>query len=466
MRSAARKGGAIIGTPLAEHVRRADISRRDFLKLTGMGLAGAALLPASTGATQPTEIVFSSGPDESGTVQDLIDTFNEEHLGQVRVTWRKMARESDAHFLELQSAFLAEAADIDVIAADVVWTAAYATRGWVRDLSSRFFNTYDPDDFLRTALQSAAYRFKIWGVPWRTDAGMLFYRKDLLAQSGFTTLPNTWDELKRIAKRVMEDARTRYGFVFQGAAYEGGVANALEYIWSAGGRVMTGNITVAGEFGQSVFNPNVITVNSKASARGLDIARSMIAEGITPPEVATFRELESGKAFLSGEAVFMRNWPHAYGFLKDPKWSRITPKEVGVAPLPAASPTGRRYSCLGGWNLMINARSDRRKREAAWTFIRYMTAAAQQKRMALTGGFLPTLRGLYDDREIINSVPVIALAKEVITHIRLRPVSPFYMQMQPRIARAFNRTLKGHVTGSEAVRTLQHELQNIMRRNR
>ena len=79
---------------------------------------------------------------------------------------------------------------------------------------------------------------------------------------------------------------------------------------------------------------------------------------------------------------------------------------------------------------------------------------------------LPSLRSLYDDRQILQSVPVIALGREAITNIRTRPISPFYMQIAPRIARAFNRTLRGDVTGAQAVEALQQELQTILRRNR
>ena len=114
----------------------------------------------------------------------------------------------------------------------------------------------------------------------------------------------------------------------------------------------------------------------------------------------------------------------------------------------------------------LEQRYDRRSRDAAWTFIQFALDAARQRRRALDGGFLPSLRSLYDDQQILQSVPVIALGREAITNIRTRPISPFYMQIAPRIARAFNRTLRGDVTGAQAVEALQKELQTILRRNR
>ena len=79
------------------------------------------------------------------------------------------------------------------------------------------------------------YEGAIYGVPWFTDAGMLYYRKDLLEQAGFSEPPKTWAEMEEMVKKVRGETGTRYGFVFQGADYEGGVVNGLEFIWSSGG---------------------------------------------------------------------------------------------------------------------------------------------------------------------------------------------------------------------------------------
>ena len=70
---------------------------------------------------------------------------------------------------------------------------------------------------------------------------MLYYRKDLLEQSGFSEPPKTWEELKEMAEKVVQDSGTRYGFVFQGANNESGVCNGLEYIWTHGGEVLDPN---------------------------------------------------------------------------------------------------------------------------------------------------------------------------------------------------------------------------------
>jgi multiple sugar transport system substrate-binding protein len=119
------------------------------------------------------------------------------------------------------------------------------------------------------------------------------------------------------------------GFIFQGADYEGGTANMLEHIWSFGGRVLTTQASVAGQFGENVMAPNVIVINSARTAEGLDHVRQLITDGITPEEVTTFREVETDQAFAAGDAVSCAVGPLRW------RWQpRAGSKRTRSAPLP------------------------------------------------------------------------------------------------------------------------------------
>ena len=75
-----------------------------------------------------------------------------------------------------------------MIGGDVVWPAQLAANGWILDLSDLFTEDLR-SDFVNAAIQSVTYQGKIWGVPWFTDAGLLWYRKDLGEDSGFSEAP-------------------------------------------------------------------------------------------------------------------------------------------------------------------------------------------------------------------------------------------------------------------------------------
>ena len=432
-----------------------EISRRDFLKLSGAGLAGVALLRVAgcagggQGGGGSASLSFSFFPDRTGSVQELIDEFNSRNEGQIQTTYREMPADSGQHFDQLKTEFQSGSGDIDVIGGDVIWPAQFAANGWISDLSDRYPEE-ERGEFLPAPIQANTYQGRIYGVPWYTDAGMLYYRRDLLEQSGFSGPPRTYDELKDVASRVQRDSGTRYGFVFQGADYEGGVVNALEYIWNSGGEVLDPS------------DPNRVTIDSPEAIIGLQIERGMISDSIAPEGVTQYKEQESATIFLNGDAVFMRNVPRMYALASDPNESKIKPEQIGVSALPVAAEGNQSHSNLGGWNLFINAAS--KNQDAAWEFIRFISAPEQQKFRALNGSVIPTRQSLLEDREILEKVPVISLGREAIQNTKPRPVSPYYSDMSLRMAKQFNASLRGNVSPEDAVKTLQDELTTIVER--
>jgi multiple sugar transport system substrate-binding protein len=70
---------------------------------------------------------------------------------------------------------------------------------------------------------------------------------------------------------------------------------------------------------------------------------------------------------------------------------------------------------------------------------------------------------LYDDPEIRDSVPVVALAKEALRNSRPRPVSPYYSDMSLEIAEQFHASLNGEVSPEQAARTLQTQLEQLIK---
>ncbi len=440
------------------------LSRREFLSTTAAGLAAGGLAAPALRAQGSTTLNFAFAPDESGAIANLIEDFNRTNEQGVEVRWIEAPENSDDFFRFLESEFGAGSTEIDIFGSDVIWTAELAANGWLRDVSRSAFGEIDTGALLPAALNSGYWRNRLWAVPWYTDAGMLFYRRDLLEEAGISAPPATWDELAEAARTVMDGAGTENGFVFQGARYEGGVTNALEFIWSAGGRTWTGQSEVAGAFGMNVSEPNVIVLNSRDSVLGLSKARELVENGVAPEAVTGFNERDALRVFAAGDAVFMRNWPFAYGLLGSEEFGPVTPDQVGVAKIPTLRPGATSYSCLGGWNLAIAAHSARSR--AGWAFIRHALQAEQQRAMARTGGYLPVRTDLYGDAALREAVPVVALGEEAVQSARARPGSTIYSQLSPRISLMFNRVLSGEIPAEEAVQRTTRELRTIVGNNR
>jgi multiple sugar transport system substrate-binding protein len=430
--------------------RGTSLSRRDFLKLGGAGLAGAALLGTAGcggggGGGASGDVLLSFGPDDTGTLPKLIEQFNKQSK-DFKVSQREMPSDTGQYFDKLRTQFQAGGGDIDVIIGDVIWPAQFAANGWIADLTDRFT---DSDEFLPGPMQSATYEGKLYGVPWYTDAGLLYYRQDLLEKAGYSGPPATWDEVQEMANKVQQDEGIKNGFVFQGAEYEGGVCNGLEYIRTHGGDVLDPN------------DPSKVIIGSPEAAAGLATWRSMVESGASPQAVLQYKEDESHASFLNGEAVFIRNWPYMYSLAGTTDYPKVKPEQVGIAPIPVPEAGAQSSSTLGGWNFLINAASD--KQDQAWEFIKFMVAPEQLIFHAVEGSFLPTRESLYDEPKVTDKVPVARLGKEaIIQNSEARPVSPYYSDVSLELAAGFNSALAGDTSPDETVQTLQEEIQSIV----
>lgn len=424
------------------------LSRRDLLRLAGMGLSGAAFLGMAGcgggGGGGDNTLVFSMGQDTSGTLQDLIDKFNKQNKRNFQVKYRAMPTNTGTYFDKVKTEFQAQESNIDVIGGDVIWTAQFAANDWIVDVSDRFPES-EQKKYLPAPIQSLTYDGKIWGKPWFTDAGMLYYRKDLLETSGFSEPPKTWNELKEMALKTTQDTGTQNGFVFQGSNYEGGTVNGLEYIWTHGGEALQAS--------------DKVVIDSPEAIAGLETERSMITDGVAPEAVPTYTETETDPAFMGGRAVFARNWPYMYALAGTSGYPKVKPEMVGVAPLPVAEGISS-VSALGGWNFLISVLSD--MQDEAWEFVEWMSGQAAQKQRARAATLLPTLKSLYDDPEVAEAVPVIKLGASAVENAKPRPVSPYYSDMSLAMSEKFTSSLNAEVSPEQAANTLQKELTDIV----
>jgi multiple sugar transport system substrate-binding protein len=429
-----------------------SLSRRDFLKVGGAGLAGAALLGSAGcgGGEQSggvTEVYFTGPPDTSGTTDKLIKEFNDKNKGKYKVIFQKGNSDTGQRLDKLRTQFQAGGEDIDVILGDVIWTAELAASGWISDLSDRFPESQQ-QEFLPGSVEAITFNGKPYGMPWFTDTGLLYYRKDLLKKSGYDSPPKTWDELKQMTGKVRRESGIKFGFIFQGAKSESGLCDACEFIWGHGGNILDPR------------DSTKVLVDSPQAIAGLGLERSMITDGISPDAVTVYEEPETEGEFLNGDAVFLRNWPYVYGLIGTPDYPNLKTDQVGVSELPSADGKPGNGT-VGDQPLYISTSS--KYPDAAWKFIEFLTAPEQQRLRAVEGSYLPTRSALYDDPDIQENVPVVALAKSALQHTRPRPVSPYYSDMSLEMQDQFNASLKGETTPEEAARALKKELQSIIK---
>ena len=351
-----------------------------------------------------------------------------------------------------QQILAAGSADIDVFQIDVIWPGILASH--FIDLGEHI-DQDQIDQHFPAIVANNTVDDALVAMPWFTDAGLLYYRTDLLEKYGKQP-PTTWQELTEIAKEIQDGERAEgndkmLGFVFQGKAYEGLTCDALEWVDSFGG-------------GTIVADDGSITINNEQAAAALDLAATWIGE-ITPEGVLNYAEEESRGVFQSGNAVFMRNWPYAWALGSAPD-SPIAGK-IGVDQLPKGGADGKHTGTLGGWQLAVSKYSQ--NAEAAVDLVRYLTTVEEQKRRAIKGAYNPTIAALYQDEEVLEATPFFGELYETFTNAVARPskvTGAKYNQVSSEFYNAVHEVLSGKTDAASSLEALESKLDRLSRGGR
>ncbi len=350
-----------------------------------------------------------------------------------------------------QQLLAAGATDIDVFQVDIIWPGILGNH--FVDLKQ--YSDGAEKEHFPAIVANNTVNDRLVAMPWFTDAGVLYYRKDLLEQHGESP-PTTWEELAATAKKVQDAERAggkggMWGFVFQGKAYEGLTCNALEWVTSFNG-------------GTIVDAKGKITINNAGAITAVDKAAGWM-KAISPEGVLNYSEEEARGVFQSGNAVFMRNWPYAWSLAQGPD-SAIKDK-VGVIALPKGGDDGRHAATLGGWNLAVSKYS--KNPEIAADLVLFLTGAEEQKRRAIAGSYNPTVASLYKDPDVLGANPFFGDLYETFVSAVPRPSTPTgakYNQVSNEFWNAVHEVLSGKTNAANSLAKLESKLKRMSRGGR
>jgi len=341
----------------------------------------------------------------------------------------------------------AESPKVDVYQIDVIWPG---------DLAAHFIDFYDygaeevaDKHFQAIVENNTTTDGRLVALPWFTDAGLLYYRTDLLEKYD-REVPETWDELEATAEYIMEEERAAgnedfYGYVWQGDAYEGLTCDALEWIYSNGG-------------GKIVSDDQKITINNEKAIEMIEKAADWVGT-ISPSGVTGMAEEDARAMFEAGNALFMRNWPYAYTLAGQK--GKATAGNFDVAPLPAGD-SGHSAATLGGWNLAVSKYSEHP--EEAAKLAMFLAGEEVQKMRAIEGSFNPTIKSLYEDEDVLEAVPFFGSLYEVFTNAVARPstaTAPNYNQVSELFFQSVHSVLTGEREAKSAIEYLELDLMDL-----
>jgi len=387
--------------------------------------------------------------------------------GQDRANWEPFLKEFDQKTPDIQlnlvegpfdtnlqenlltSAFLLGDSPYDILNMDIVWVPKFAAAGWLRPLDN-LVSQEQIAEMVENNIEGGRYQGKLYRMPTTSDAGVLYYRTDILQQAGANP-PETFQDMIGILDKVQQPGDNKsgkqWGYLWQGKQYEGVSAMFIEVLEGFGGFWVNQDTLEVG-------------LDTQQGIQAIEFLRNTIAKGISPSGVSTYGEEETRLLFQNGGAVFLRNWPYVWK-LANQEDSKVKGK-VGIKPMLQG--VGQRGgSCLGGWGLGISTTTPHPKE--AWRVIQFMTSKDTMRRFVLETGLISSYKSLFTEPEIVAKYPHFPQLLEAVQQSVLRPPVAQYAQASDILQRYLSAAFTGGMNPKEAMQAAARETRNLLDRS-
>ncbi len=366
----------------------------------GAALAAALVAACSAGDADHTVTLHWYVFDEpSGAFETAARRCSAASEERYRIEVVPLPADADQQREQLVRRLAAGDRDIDLIGMDVIWTAEFAAAGWVLPWPEAAAKRVTKGRIGAT-VASATYGERLWAAPFTTNAQLLWYRDDRVAQP-----PRTWEAMIRTAEALGEKG-TIQG---QGARYEGLTVFFVSLLASAGG-------TVLDESGRRA------SLQTRPTREALTVMRRLANSPAADPALATSREDQARLAFEAGRSSFMVNYTYVW-----PSAHRNAPhvaRHMAWARWPAVNPERPSRVTIGGINLGIGAHT--RHRAPAFRAAACIASPNNQRLAARLGGLPPTQAALYDDPAVRETFPFADALRATLRDAVQRPQTPLY----------------------------------------
>ncbi|WP_236719134.1 ABC transporter substrate-binding protein [Wenjunlia vitaminophila] len=382
-------------------------------------------------------ITLATGKDTTGTIQDQLDRWNKDHPKE-KVTLIELPESADQQRQQFVQNAQTKSDAYTVLNLDPVLVSEFAANQWIDEIPAGDFAL---DKMLPSVVETGKYFGKQYAVPFNTNAGLLFYRKDLLDKVGAEP-PKTWQEMKDTCAKVakLPEGKGVDCYAGQFDKYEGLTVNFSEAVTSAGG-------TIVDEQGKA-------TVDTPEAKKGLQFLVDGFKDGTFPKSSITYQEEDGRRAFQAGKLLFHRQWPYQWTLANATDGSSKVAGKFGIATLPGLDGPGR--SSLGGLNLAVSKYA--KNKATALDFMKYFASEENARTNLEVTSSAPPYAALYDDPALQKKFPYLATLKQSLDTALSRPPVVRYGDATAAIQESASAAMNGKKSVDDALAEMQKNL--------
>ena len=295
----------------------------------------------------------------------------------------------------------------------------------------------DKSTFFEGAQKTTEVGGTSYGVPWYVETRLVYYRKDLAAKAGITTMPTDWAGLKAMAKAMQSKAGAKWGIDLQ-AGGQGSWQSIMPFAWSNGAEVATADqkkytfdtpeTTEAAKYYQSYFTDKIAAKQLPLNSRAPSFVNGSVPMFISGPwEMGGLNDL-GGPGFKD-----------KYGVMEMPKQKTAT-------------------SFVGGSDLVVFKNS--KNRDSAWKFVQWLSDPKTQVKFFALSTDLPSVKSAWTDPSL-TADPKLAVFGKQLTDAKAPPATATWEQVAAAFDTEMEKVAKSGLDPAAALKTVQSKADSI-----
>jgi sn-glycerol 3-phosphate transport system substrate-binding protein len=341
--------------------------------------------------------------------ENLVKQFNESQ-DKIHVTAEFQGTYDELH-AKTQAAVAAKNPP-EVTMNEISSIQTFAEAGMTQDLTAlvEADDEINMDDFNPGLMGNSYVDDKLYGLPYLRSTPILYVNKNIFAEAGIDPKSIiTWEDFENTAKQLTTEDRVGITMPIDIWLFEAFVAQA-------GGQMINEEGTEA-------------AFNEPAGVEALDLWKRMSEEGsmrIPGGETTAAADL-ARQDFVNGKSAMF------FSSTADLSLMLQLAEENGFELDTAMMPKNKEQKVpTGGANLVMIAGLDEEKQQAAWEFIKFMTAPEQTAYASAYTGYLPSRLSAADSetmKQLYEEKPQFKVAVDQLQYGNARPMVTGYPEV-------------------------------------
>lgn len=313
-------------------------------------------------------------------------------------------------------------------------TYTLAVSGRVRSLNDYIANHahLNVDNMASAILDTETVDGNVYGIPTTTDARLLYFRRDLMAEAGIDAPPATREELIKVAQALTRDTNgdgtpDQWGFCYVGDNSLHMPHMWLVHAWAGGGDLLDDN-------GKAIYNGPAGVAAAQFYSDLVNVYRVTPSEALAFDYETTLRSLVGGQCAMAvlGSWSWRIDLSGALG--ESIGWTRVPPPEGG-----------EQATFSGGWSWMIA--KDSKVPDAAWRYIETLNSPETDAELAKFN--IPTRQSVVKDMDASDFLAQAAVYATEAAHGN--PQAVYTQALFDGIRAAVQNVVQGRATAQEAL---------------